>query len=118
MRIGEAVNRTEASTLLEMHLRELVIGFTREYRFCLARKWRADFMFSVNRRVFLLEIDGGAWTRGRHTRGAGFIADMEKQNMGSALGYRWLRFTPDQVLKGEAKRFIADRLLAWRKGRI
>jgi len=48
------------------------------------------------------EIEGGAWTQGRHTRGAGFLKDMEKYNFASILGWSVLRFTPQQVENGEA----------------
>lgn len=53
-----------------------------------------------------IEIEGGAWTRGRHTRGAGFIRDMEKYNHAALLGWRVLRFTPQDVLTGKAIAFI------------
>ena len=53
-----------------------------------------------------IEIEGGAWTQGRHTRGKGFIADMEKYNHAALLGWRVLRFTPQQVLDGTAIAFI------------
>jgi len=48
------------------------------------------------------EIEGGAWTQGRHTRGKGFIADMEKYNCAVLMGWHILRFTPTQVESGEA----------------
>lgn len=94
---------TEAALCFEADMKELGLLFEREFQFFKERKWRADYLV---RPLTLVEIDGGAFTQGRHTRGAGFIADMEKLNTASALGYKVFRFTPQQVLKGEAREFI------------
>ena len=106
-----SAKKTEVQMVLERHLEELKFCPVREFQFNPARKWRADYYFEVHgpRYTFcryLLEIEGGAFTQGRHTRGKGFIADMEKYNMAAILGYRVLRFTPQQILSGEAKEFL------------
>lgn len=44
-----------------------------------------------------VEVDGGAWTQGRHTRGAGFIEDQKKRAAGVQLGWRILNVTPDRL---------------------
>jgi len=80
-------------------------GFVQEHRFHDVRKWRFDFAWTAQK--VALEIEGGAWTGGRHTRGAGFIADMLKYNTATELGWRILRFTPDQVRTTETARMIA-----------
>ena len=67
-----------------------------EHRFDPKRKWRMDYAW-VDQRL-ALEVEGGVWTHGRHTRGAGFLADMEKYNRATVLGWRLLRTTPDQLL--------------------
>lgn len=58
-----------------------------EYQFArhLGRGWRFDWAWP-DRRV-ALEVDGGVWTRGRHTRGAGYIADMQKLNAAALEGW-------------------------------
>lgn len=71
-----------------------------EYRFHPKRKWRFDFAW-VPYKV-ALEVEGGAFTQGRHTRGKGFIADMEKYNEATILGWRILRCTPQQLNSGAA----------------
>ena len=63
-----------------------------EFKFHPSRKWRADFAIPSKR--LLIEIEGGAWSGGRHTRGAGFVGDMEKYNAAAVLGYRVLRYQP------------------------
>jgi hypothetical protein len=66
-----------------------------EYKFHPLRKWRGDYVWPIHK--LLVEIDGGAWSGGRHTRGAGFIKDMEKLNAAALLGYSILRYTPQQL---------------------
>jgi len=72
----------------------------REYRFHPARRWRLDYAWPDFR--LAVEIEGGAWCYGRHTRGAGFIGDMEKYNELTIMGWSLLRFTPKQVKDGTA----------------
>lgn len=67
-----------------------------EYRFHPTRKWRLDFAW-VAQKVGL-EVDGGVWVAGRHTRGAGWQKDSEKLNELACLGWRMLRATPQQLM--------------------
>lgn len=66
-----------------------------EYRFDEVRKWRFDYAWPDQR--VALEVDGGVWTGGRHTRGSGFLKDMEKFNAAALAGWRVLRCTPREV---------------------
>jgi hypothetical protein len=68
-----------------------------EYRFHDTRKWRFDMACPT--RKLAIEIDGGVWSGGRHSGGAGQIGDMEKLNTAAILGWRVLRFTPQQTTK-------------------
>lgn len=65
-----------------------------EYRFCKNRKWRFDYAYPKQK--IAIEIEGGVWMGGRHTRGSGFVKDMVKYNNATMLGWRLLRYTPDQ----------------------
>ena len=76
----------------------------RELRFHPVRRWRFDF--AIPKYNIAIEKEGGVWTMGRHTRGKGYINDMEKYNNATALGWRVLRFTPDQLLKKETLEII------------
>jgi hypothetical protein len=48
-----------------------------------------------------VEIEGGAWVGGRHTRAKGFLADIQKYNTATLMGWRIIRVTPQMVEKGE-----------------
>ena len=69
--------------------------YEREHRFHSTRKWRFDVAFVEQQ--LAVELEGGIWTRGRHTRGAGYKADMEKYNAAQQLGWRVLRFAANDL---------------------
>lgn len=72
----------------------------REYRFHPVRKWRFDFAYPDKK--IAVECEGGVWTRGRHTRGMGFIQDCEKYNEATLMGWRVLRYsskTTDKIIQ-------------------
>lgn len=75
-----------------------------EYRFVPTRRWRFDWCWPEY--LTALEIEGGIWTGGRHTRGKGFLADMEKYNTAAILGWRVLRCTPKEVKNGDVFKLL------------
>lgn len=91
---------SEGELILMRDLRALGIGFEHEYKFHSTRKWRADFLISDTK--ILIEVEGGIWSGGRHTRGTGYIGDMEKYNAAAVLGFQVLRFSTQQVKSGLA----------------
>lgn len=102
-----------AELTLEAQLDIARIPYEREFRFDLERKFRADF------RVFgppinpdlpdlLIEVEGGGWVNGRHSRGGGMEADCEKSALAAIAGYRVMRVTPAQVNDGRALRWIIE----------
>ena len=52
--------------------------------------------------MILVEVEGGIWSGGRHTRGKGYLGDMEKYNAATVMGYRLIRFSTEQVKSGLA----------------
>ena len=73
-------------------------GYVREHRFCPPRLWRFDFAWPE--RALAVEIEGAVFAGGRHTRGAGFVADAEKYATATLLGWRVLR-VPEVWLRGD-----------------
>lgn len=68
-----------------------------EYRFHAVRFWRFDLAWPEHR--LALEIEGGVWTGGRHTSGAGYAKDMEKYNAAVLAGWRVLRCQPRDLFR-------------------
>lgn len=71
-------------------------------------KTRFDFAWPEFR--LAVEVEGGTWTRGRHSRGAGFARDCEKYNAATTLGWRVIRVTADMVRSGKGLRCVKE---AW-----
>lgn len=69
-----------------------------EFRFAPPRKWRFDYAWPEQK--IALEIEGGIWTGGRHTRASGFLKDVEKYNEAAILGWRILRCQPKEIANG------------------
>jgi len=101
---------TPEQALLLEQLRGKGYAALPEVRFHPERKWRIDVAVTLQPPVGLsnvfgaiaIEINGGAYSRGRHVRGDGFVKDMCKLNALTELGWRVLQYTPQQVLSGEA----------------
>lgn len=107
---------------LAFQLTALKIPFVREYKFARdavgnpktgirkrlneqgLKDWRFDFALPTER--IAIEVEGGIFTGGRHTRGAGFREDCYKYNHALLLGWRVLRFTGQEIKRGEALAMI------------
>ena len=100
--------KNEAEVLFAKHLTELGLWFRSEVKFHPHRRWRFDFVAALQDRgpYYAIEIDGGIWTQGRHTRGKGRQSDMDKLNHATIMGYRVLTFSTQDVLRGRAKEFL------------
>jgi len=92
---------------LALHLKARGIKFVREYHFAPGRKYRADFAVLEGIPKILVEVEGGAYSEGRHTRGSGFSEDCIKYNLAATLGFSVLRYTTQMVQAGIADREIA-----------
>lgn len=76
----------------------------REFKFHHARRWRADFCWPDAR--LMVEVEGGHWTGGKHTRGSGFDSDCEKYAEAALAGWRVIRCTGTHIKSGEALEWI------------
>jgi len=68
------------------------------------RDWRFDFAWPADR--LAVEVDGGTFSSGRHTRGTGYEGDCEKLNEAVLRGWRVLRVTTAMVERGDALEFV------------
>ncbi|MGD0771744.1 MAG: hypothetical protein ABSC05_02865 [Candidatus Solibacter sp.] len=83
-----------------LHCRAEKISVTREYEFFPGRKWRFDFAL-LDQKI-AVEIEGGVFSFGGHSRGKGYEKDCEKYNNAVVMGWRVLRYSTDMVLRGDA----------------
>lgn len=67
----------------------------RQYRAIPGRKFQADFAWPQY--GLILEVEGGAFTGGRHTRGAGFVKDIEKYNLYAYHEWYLFRVIPSHI---------------------
>ena len=81
--------------MIKAILNSIIKGWVTEYRFYNKRRWRFDY--ANKKQMLAVEIEGGVWLRGRHNRAKGFISDLEKYNKAQLLGWKVLRYTPQQI---------------------
>ncbi len=75
-----------------------------EHRFCAGRKWRFDF--AVPEKRLAIDLEGGIWTGGSHTRGGRFNSDAEKYNAAALLGWKVVRFTVNMITRAQIEPVI------------
>jgi very-short-patch-repair endonuclease len=74
----------------------------REYMFAksIGRRWRLDFAYPEKR--IGIEVQGGTYIRGAHSRGTGLERDYEKYNQAQVLGWDVYQFSRKMIESGEA----------------
>lgn len=77
-----------------------------EYRVSSDRRYRFDFAWPEYR--LAVEVEGGTWTNGRHSRGSGFANDCKKYNYAQSLGWLVLRYPGEMIKSGEALEQISE----------
>jgi len=102
------VKRSSLEDALNLQLvaAKLTRGMQREWRFDTTRRWRFDFAWPNQAPLVAVEVEGGIWSNGRHTRGSGAKADMEKYAVAATLAWYVLRVSGDHIRSGQALRWI------------
>lgn len=99
------MSKSEAELCIEGILTDIFGGrWVAEYRFC-ERRWRFDY--AVPGAKIAIELEGGIWMVGRHNRGKGYQADLDKYNRAVALGWSVFRFSTQDALYGNPKEILA-----------
>lgn len=86
----------------------------REMRFNDARGWLFDFAWPAPQ--IALEIEGGVWVKGRHSRPKGFEEDCCKYAEAALAGWTVLRVTGGMVKDGRALAFAQRALERFETG--
>lgn len=80
-----------------------------EYRFHPTRRWRFDYAWPDL--MVALEIEGGVYQAGRHTRGNGYTEDCRKYSEAAVLGWCVVRATTGMMKDGSGHTLV-ERALA------
>ena len=98
----------------------LIPRWEREFRFHPDRDWRFDLAWPMYDTLadtdiqlpgIAVEVHGGVYTQGRHTRGKGFTEDRCKINEAQLLGWTVVEVTAEHIDNGKALEWI-ERALA------
>lgn len=79
-----------------------------QHRFVPGRQYRLDRAWPDH--LVAVEVQGGIWTNGAHSRGSGVQRDCVKLSIAAALGWRVLPVTRDMIESGLAVELIGQAL--------
>jgi hypothetical protein len=79
-----------------------------QYRFFPGHQYRWDRCWVAQ--MVAVEVQGGVWSNGAHSRGSGVQRDCLKLSIGAALGWRVLPVTREMIESGRAVELIAQAL--------
>lgn len=105
------MKRSRLEILLDQQLEEagLLDGSVPEYRFHPTRRWLMDRAWP-KQKVYV-EVQGGVFVRGRHSRPKGQLNDFAKISEASILGWRPILVCSLEIKNGEAVERIRRALL-------
>lgn len=83
---------------------DLHVECVKEFKFHPSRRWRFDY--AIPEHKIAVEVEGGVWTNGRHTRPQGFLGDIEKYNTATLMGWRVFRTTPTELVRTATLKMI------------
>ena len=106
---GAAVSALEDKFGKQLQEAGLADGCYCQHLFHPKRGWRLDFAWPAH--LIGVEVDGGTWSSGRHTRGPGWDADATKHAEAAILGWRVIRVSTSMVRNKSALELV-ERLLA------
>jgi len=109
MRVSVPKALSPGEETFAMHCKAHGLIPEREVKFCPLRNWRVDFLFRAE--SIIVEIEGGIWSNGAHTRGKHFESDAAKYNRATLMGYRVLRYSTAMVESGQAINDVLELVL-------
>lgn len=92
-------DRQRIDLFIESIKQELGLVVVPELQFHHERKWRFDYAIPDHK--IAIEVEGGIWMKGggAHSRPKNILRDMTKYNEATALGWKLIRVTPQQLNK-------------------
>ena len=85
-----------------------VTGWTREFQAIPTRRFRLDFAWPDQK--VGVELDGGTWSNGRHSRGKGYDSDCEKLALLQLAGWTIFKATATHLKDGSTIRWTMEAL--------
>jgi hypothetical protein len=102
--------RLESELALQLRAHRLDAGMCRQYRPFAEIGYLFDFAWpDLDPQVFV-EVQGGIWTAGAHTRPQGVLRDMDKANRANLAGACLLQVSADDIKSGRAIELIRQAL--------
>lgn len=98
--IDDCRNKTQQIDAFTRYIKEqLGIELWPEFYFSVEKMYRLDYAFPDAK--FGIEVNGGIWARGKsgHSSGTGIKRDMDKANLLTCLGWRFISVTPSDLYK-------------------
>lgn len=80
-----------------------------ELRFAPPRRWRFDLCWPEFK--IALEVQGGIFVNGRHSRGAALLKEWEKLNTAAVLGWRIIYCQPKYLCTEKTAYFIRSAII-------
>lgn len=74
---------------------DLAVGMVEQYRIAPERRFKWDFAWPEKKTA--IELHGGLWAYGAHSRPAGVQRDMTKANVATLAGWKVLYFSTDDL---------------------
>ena len=123
VRALDRARQGEAEEDMAAILDEMPVIYERQFLYAAGRRLRADFVVWMiphtpsafgslgRRRVCLVEVQGGIFSRQAHGSITGVLADITRLNLATINGWRMIRVTPEMIRDGRARELL-ERLLA------
>ena len=110
-RKGQAIAQDRAKRFVMLCAANRLPQPTTEYRFWPERRFMFDFAWPVQ--GIALESEGGVWSGGRHTSGAGFKRDCTKYNEAALRGWTVLRVLSSELCTEETISLVKRAMLVY-----
>lgn len=86
-----------------------------EYMHVPGRKFRADIAWPKHK--VAVEVMGGLWIAGGHSRGAGVRKDMDRRNLVTLAGWRVIEVEPKDLCTLDTVRMLKELLYGKQEGK-
>lgn len=107
-KIPQEPSQLEALFWLQLKAHGIQSLFEQQVKAVPGRQFKFDFACPSRR--FLVELQGGNYQRGAHSRPLGLKRDYEKCNLAQRHGWRIFQFDGDAVRDGDALEWVVEEL--------